>query len=289
MQSTFFLNFWIGLILITFSCQNPSHKHTNTMITSSVQPVAQWSATKEQQPINFLYQGEDKAFVTYQQGYLHLAANASVTEHTLDGVAELVQLQPWNNQYLLLAFDEATYSNVAYQVEQLQPLSKQLIEGLEDPKDIAYSSATALFYYKHSSVRLYSFNPVDQTNTALLPEREVSELAISDNGLFLALENSEEIVVVNTNDYSLVQQYAVPSGSAYDLVGITNAGSPVVVQHATAEKNTTEEARPEVLLLQKDTPKLLTSTSEGWARWHKGHLMVLDQKTFKLYDSSILE
>lgn len=259
------------------------------MITSSVQPVAQWSATKEQQPINFIYQGEDNALITYQQGYLHLATNAAVTEHTLEGVAELVQLQPWNNRYVLLAFDEATYNNVAYQVEQLQPLSKQLIEGLEDPKDIAYSTATALLYYKHSSVRLYSFNPTDKTSTALLPEREVSELAVSDNGQFLALENSAEIVVISTSNYSVVQQYAVPSGNAYNLVGVTDAGNPVVVQHTTAEKNAGEEATPEVLLLQKEASKSLTSTSEGWAKWHKGHLMVLDQKTFKLYDSSILE
>lgn len=289
MQSTFFLNFWIGLSLIIFSCQDPSHQHTNTMITSSVEPVVQWSATKEQPPINFLYQGEGNALITYQQGYLHLAADAAVTEHTLEGITELVQLQPWNNQYILLAFDEATYNNVAYQVEQLQPLSKQLIEGLEDPKDVAYSAATALFYYKHSSVRLYSFNPADQTSTALLPDQEVSELAISDNGEFLALENSAEIVVVNTGDYSMVQQYKVPSGNAYNLVGVTDAGNPIVVQHTIAEKNAGEASIPEVLLLQKEAPKSLTSTSGGWARWHKGHLMVLDQKTFKLYDRSILE
>lgn len=288
MQQKTFLNYWIWLSLVFFSCQNPSH-NTTTMILSSIKPVAQWPATTDQEPIDFIYKNKTNCLITYSTNILTLQANNATTTQALENDQELVQLHPQGENYFLLEFDQATYNNVAYTVDNLTTLSKQVLEGIEDPKSIAYHAQKGILYYKHSSVRLHAYHIQEKASTALFPEREVSHLCISDNGQYLALKNSTTITIVNTEQHEIVSDYSIPPGTSYSLIGVTDDGNALVVDHPIAIKNEGQATLPTVLLLQNEGQKPLTEASGGWAKWHQGHLMVLDQKTFKLYDQTILE
>lgn len=288
MKNEAFLNAWIGLCLVISSCQNLSYKNTTTMPSSLTKPVAQWSTATNQQPIDFIYQDDGVCLVTFSNSYLELKPESAISAYPLENIKELVQLQPWKEQFILLEFNEKDYANVAYQIQNLNS-SKQVLDALEDPQKIAYNAIKDIFYYKHSSIRLYTYHPIDKKSTPLFPDREVSDFCISDNSQYLALENSTEVTVINTRDHSIVYNHAIPAGTFYSLVGVTDSGDIITMHHSLARKNEGQSAEPTVVLLQKNGSSPLTTSSEGWAKWHRGHLMVWDQETFRLYNQTILE
>ncbi|MGH1338190.1 MAG: hypothetical protein ACRBFS_18855 [Aureispira sp.] len=259
------------------------------MILSSIKPVAEWSNITDQEPIDFIYQNNNNCLVTLPNSFLILEANKVIKKHPLETIQELVQLHPWGEKYFLLEFDQTSYNNIAYQIDHLTSPSKQLLENLEDPKNIAYNPLKNLLYYKHSSVRLYMYDLKSKTSVAVFPEKEVSNLSISDNGQYLALENFKSITIVNTQNHEIVYEYVKVPGKYYDLMGVTDSGALLAIHHPVARKNEKKTDPATVFLLQEKGHQPLVETSDGWAKWNQGHLMVLDQKTFKLYDKTILE
>lgn len=259
------------------------------MANLSTNFVAQWKGANEEQPLDFLYQKNGACLVTYPKSYLHLKPDEAITTHSLEGIENLAQLHPWKEQYLLLVLNKEDYTNIAYQVDSLYPISKHLLEGLEDPQRVVYSVAQDVLYYKHTSVRLYTYNPIQKKSSPVLPDLKIRTMEISDDGRYLAAENSRGIHLIETATNTISHSYPSISGTYYRLVGVTNTGQILVVRLGVARKGTDEAATPMVLLLDGNTKKELVTAASGWARWNQEHLMVMEAGTFKLYDASILK
>ena len=283
-----FLQMGCWLCLGLLSCSTPTNSSTNnnkTMIQSEKQLLAHWQAPNNAKPLSFVYQTGMTGLVSHKAGYWQLTEAGQCMTQTLANIQEVVDLQTWEDAYAVVAFDAAEYTNRAYKMTlEGQP---ELLASIADPSHLYYNPQSKLCYYRNTALELHSYQPESQTTAHLLAGQKIVDLAQSDNGAYLAVQNEDHAIeVLEVPTLNVVHQYPTLTDGHQELIGITNDGQVLVTQHQAAEKNSEgTDATPVVVMLAATGEKTLVPTSSGWAAWSKGHLLVLHEGRFELYDA----
>ena len=123
---------------------SPTSTTNNTMINLEKKTMASWKAPEAVSPINFIYNNEKQHLVSDQKGYWTLDRDQTLSHHTLAEIAELNFLQPAQEGYIVVAFNQADYTNYAYQM-QLDGTPSAL-PYIEDPSNLYFKPINGQYY-----------------------------------------------------------------------------------------------------------------------------------------------
>lgn len=268
------------LNIIFIGCSNYNTNMSN--INSNIKIVNSWDLPT--MPSDIVSSKDSKWTIYYSsKEYMQVNRSNAQVEKSIAN-EEMYKVEKSSNGYLIITYDATNRLNKTWATAELDLVSKEILP-IEDATDIAYSAMNKQIYWLTQSRKIMQYDPVSKQSKAFLSNYSVSDFAISANGKFLVVQDTDSNLLVFDieADKIVLEKKSVPE-EYFRIAGVTDMGKMVLLHSTVARKNSSKNPDNTIVLQDKNHSEILLKGSFSWAKLLSNNLAIWDGEKVKIYD-----